>query len=123
MARSTHARRMAPEHDVSERVVALDWGAIGESLDAFGCATTGPLLVPEDCTALAARYEADEVQEVERMLLFRDWLRTNDADRELYARTKRELGSQEWKYVQNYADAKTAVVEEILRRATADPTA
>ena len=61
--------------------------------------------------------------EVERMLLFRDWLRTNDADRELYARTKRELGSQEWKYVQNYADAKTAVVKEILKRATADPTA
>ena len=60
--------------------------------------------------------------EVERMLLFSDWLRTNDADRELYARTKRELGSQEWKYVQNYADAKTAVVEEILKRAT-DPTA
>jgi len=57
--------------------------------------------------------------EVERMLLFRDWLRTNDADRELYARTKRELGAQEWKYVQNYADAKTAVVEEILARASA----
>jgi GrpB-like predicted nucleotidyltransferase (UPF0157 family) len=55
--------------------------------------------------------------EVERMLLFRDWLRTNDADRELYARAKRELGAQEWKYVQNYADAKTAVVEEILARA------
>jgi GrpB-like predicted nucleotidyltransferase (UPF0157 family) len=60
-----------------------------------------------------------ECSEVERMLLFRDWLRTNDADRELYARTKRELGSQEWKYVQNYADAKTAVVEEILARAGA----
>jgi len=59
MARSTHARRMAPEHDVSERVAALDWGAIGESLDAYGCATTGPLLSAEDCTALAARYEAD----------------------------------------------------------------
>jgi GrpB-like predicted nucleotidyltransferase (UPF0157 family) len=58
-----------------------------------------------------------ECSEVERMLLFRDWLRTNDADRELYARTKRELGAQEWKYVQNYADAKTAVVEEILARA------
>jgi GrpB-like predicted nucleotidyltransferase (UPF0157 family) len=56
--------------------------------------------------------------EVERMLLFRNWLRTNDADRELYARTKRELGAQEWKYVQNYADAKTAVVEEILARAS-----
>ena len=64
-----------------------------------------------------------DCSEVERMLLFRDWLRTNDADRELYARTKRELGGQEWKYVQNYADAKTAVVEQILKRATADPTA
>jgi GrpB-like predicted nucleotidyltransferase (UPF0157 family) len=60
-----------------------------------------------------------DCSEVERMLRFRDWLRTNDADRELYARTKRELGSQEWKYVQNYADAKTAVVEEILARACA----
>jgi GrpB-like predicted nucleotidyltransferase (UPF0157 family) len=60
-----------------------------------------------------------ECPEVERMLLFRDWLRTNDADRELYAQTKRELGAQEWKYVQNYADAKTAVVEEILARADA----
>jgi GrpB-like predicted nucleotidyltransferase (UPF0157 family) len=60
-----------------------------------------------------------DCSEVERMLLFRDWLRTNDADRELYARTKRELGAQEWKYVQNYADAKTAVVEEILARAVA----
>jgi GrpB-like predicted nucleotidyltransferase (UPF0157 family) len=58
-----------------------------------------------------------ECPEVERMLLFRDWLRANEADRELYARTKRELGAQEWKYVQNYADAKTAVVEEILKRA------
>ncbi len=60
-----------------------------------------------------------ECSEVDRMLLFRNWLRTNEADRELYARTKRELGTQEWKYVQNYADAKTAVVEEILARARA----
>ena len=58
-------------------------------------------------------------EEIERMLVFRDWLRTNDQDRELYARTKRELASKEWKYVQNYADAKTAVVEEILARAQA----
>jgi GrpB-like predicted nucleotidyltransferase (UPF0157 family) len=60
-----------------------------------------------------------DCSEVERMLLFRDWLRTNDADRELYARAKRDLAVQEWKYVQNYADAKTAVVEEILARASA----
>ena len=58
-----------------------------------------------------------ECPEVDRMLLFRDWLRANEADRELYAQAKRELGAQEWKYVQNYADAKTAVVEEILARA------
>jgi GrpB-like predicted nucleotidyltransferase (UPF0157 family) len=55
--------------------------------------------------------------EIERILLFRDWLRTNEADRELYARTKRELAQREWKYVQNYADAKTAVIEEIIARA------
>jgi GrpB-like predicted nucleotidyltransferase (UPF0157 family) len=55
--------------------------------------------------------------EIERLLLFRDRLRTNLGDRELYARAKRELAQREWKYVQNYADAKTAVVEEILARA------
>lgn len=55
--------------------------------------------------------------EIERMLRFRDRLRTSTADRELYARAKRELARREWKYVQNYADAKTAVVEEILARA------
>ena len=55
-------------------------------------------------------------EEVPRMRAFRDHLRTNDADRELYARTKRELAAKEWKYVQNYADAKTAVVQEILSR-------
>jgi uncharacterized protein len=58
MARSTHARRTEP--DVSERVTALDWAAAAESLDAYGCATTGPLLLPQECTALAARYQADE---------------------------------------------------------------
>jgi GrpB-like predicted nucleotidyltransferase (UPF0157 family) len=55
--------------------------------------------------------------EVERMLLFRDWLRRNPSDRELYERTKRELARKEWKYVQDYADAKSEVVEEIIARA------
>jgi len=58
--------------------------------------------------------------EIDRMLLFRDWLRSNASDRRLYERTKRELARQDWKYTQNYADAKTAVVEEILRRARGD---
>jgi GrpB-like predicted nucleotidyltransferase (UPF0157 family) len=56
-------------------------------------------------------------QEIGRMLLFRDWLRSNESDRRLYERTKRELARKDWKYTQNYADAKTAVVEEILGRA------
>lgn len=60
-----------------------------------------------------------DCEEVERMLLMRDWLRADAADRELYARTKRELAAREWKYTQNYADAKTAVVEAILARARA----
>jgi GrpB-like predicted nucleotidyltransferase (UPF0157 family) len=60
--------------------------------------------------------------EVERMLVFRDWLRTNAEDRELYARSKRALAQQAWKYTQNYADAKTGVIEEILGRAPRVPS-
>ncbi len=55
--------------------------------------------------------------EIERMLLFRDWLRSHPQDRELYQKAKRELARKDWKYVQNYADAKTQVVEEIIARA------
>src|SRR3954452_15993209 len=57
--------------------------------------------------------------EVDQLLLLRDHLRANDDDRELYARTKRERAAKEWKYVQNYADAKSEVVREILARARA----
>ena len=55
--------------------------------------------------------------EIDRILLFRDWLRANPADRDLYARTKLELARREWKSVDDYASAKTAVIEEILARA------
>jgi GrpB-like predicted nucleotidyltransferase (UPF0157 family) len=58
--------------------------------------------------------------EIDRMLLFRDRLRSNASDRRLYERTKKELARRDWKYTQNYADAKTAVVEEILTRARRD---
>lgn len=57
--------------------------------------------------------------ETDRMLLLRDWLRANESDRELYAAAKRELAARDWTYVQQYADAKTAVVTEILERAEA----
>jgi GrpB-like predicted nucleotidyltransferase (UPF0157 family) len=55
--------------------------------------------------------------EVERMIAFRDRLRADEEDRVLYERTKRELAGRRWRYVQNYADAKTAIVEAILTRA------
>ena len=55
--------------------------------------------------------------ELDRMVGFRDWLRTHDDDRALYEATKRELISREWTYVQEYADQKTAVVEAIAARA------
>jgi GrpB-like predicted nucleotidyltransferase (UPF0157 family) len=54
--------------------------------------------------------------EIDRMLRFRDWLRTHDDDRDLYAATKRELSTREWRYVQDYADAKTEVVAQILAK-------
>jgi GrpB-like predicted nucleotidyltransferase (UPF0157 family) len=55
--------------------------------------------------------------EIERYLKFRDHLRADPADRELYANTKRELAKRTWKYIQNYADAKNDVVDDILTRA------
>jgi GrpB-like predicted nucleotidyltransferase (UPF0157 family) len=55
--------------------------------------------------------------EVERMLLFRDVLRNRSDERELYERTKRELAARRWAYVQDYADAKSSVIEEIILRA------
>jgi len=55
--------------------------------------------------------------EIARMLRFRDWLRNNPGDRALYERTKRELAQKTWARVQDYADAKTQVVEEIMSRA------
>jgi len=57
-------------------------------------------------------------EEIGRMLAFRDHLRSNQADRELYERTKRELAARDWEFMQDYADAKSAVVEEIVARTT-----
>jgi GrpB-like predicted nucleotidyltransferase (UPF0157 family) len=55
--------------------------------------------------------------EIDRMLMFRDWLRHDEDDRNLYVRTKLALAAKRWKYVQNYADAKIAVIDDIMARA------
>ncbi|HWO51485.1 MAG TPA: GrpB family protein [Ornithinibacter sp.] len=54
--------------------------------------------------------------EIDRMLGFRDRLRADEGDRELYARTKRRLAGQQWRHVQHYAQAKSDVVGQILGR-------
>jgi GrpB-like predicted nucleotidyltransferase (UPF0157 family) len=58
-------------------------------------------------------------EEAGRMLLFRDWLRGDADDRDRYAAAKRELACRDWAYMQQYADAKTEVVAEIMSRAEA----
>ena len=60
-----------------------------------------------------------DCEEIGRMVAFRDWLRTHPEDRELYEREKRRLAEQTWNTVQDYADAKTEVVREIVGRALA----
>lgn len=55
--------------------------------------------------------------EIQRMLAFRDRLRSDPEDRLLYEATKRKLAAQIWAHVQDYADAKTGVVRAILDRA------
>jgi len=57
--------------------------------------------------------------EIDRMLVFRDWLRGNDGDREAYLRVKRDLAQRTWRHVQHYADAKTAIIHQIMDRACA----
>ena len=56
--------------------------------------------------------------EVERMLAFRDHLRVNADDRALYESTKATLADRDWPTVQDYADAKSDVIEMIITRAT-----
>jgi GrpB-like predicted nucleotidyltransferase (UPF0157 family) len=55
--------------------------------------------------------------EINRMLAFRDRLRTVPEDRKRYEAAKRELAARRWRYVQDYADAKSSVVEEIIANA------
>ena len=65
---------------------------------------------------------SDGSAEIDRMLGFRDRLRADEGDRELYARTKRRLAGQQWRHVQHYAQAKSDVVRQILGRVPDGPS-
>jgi uncharacterized protein len=66
MAKQTRSRSWVPQPDASatpspaERVGSLAWDRIGEELDAYGCALTGPVLTAAECAGLAALYPRDE---------------------------------------------------------------
>ena len=49
----------------------------------------------------------------------RDWLRVSSEDRTLYESVKRHLAQEQWSDMNDYADAKTDVVLDILTRARA----
>ena len=55
--------------------------------------------------------------EVARMLAFRNRLRNNAEDRLRYAALKRNLAKQDWPDMNDYARAKTDVVEQIIASA------
>ncbi len=57
--------------------------------------------------------------EVRDYIDLRDWLRVDAEDRELYAATKRRLARQKWDDMNDYADAKTEVIHDLLARARA----
>ncbi|MEN3329250.1 MAG: hypothetical protein V7638_4057 [Acidobacteriota bacterium] len=56
--------------------------------------------------------------EIRRNLIFRDRLRRNIDDRRRYEQTKRQLAAQDWADVNEYAAAKTDVIESIIAAAS-----
>ena len=54
--------------------------------------------------------------EVTKMKKFRDHLKENRDDFDKYLNKKRSLAARQWKYVQNYADAKSEVIADITKR-------
>lgn len=57
--------------------------------------------------------------ELERCRFFRDWLRVAHADRVLYSQFKQALALLEWDHVDEYADAKRDIIDEIMSHAEA----
>jgi uncharacterized protein len=53
------ARTSNSPGSIAARVAALNWHAISAGLDAAGCATTGQLLIPQECTELAGTYDSE----------------------------------------------------------------
>jgi hypothetical protein len=61
MTRSATARKQEAANHISDRIASLDWTNVATQLDAFGCATTGPLLTPDECASISSRYHEDGI--------------------------------------------------------------
>lgn len=57
--------------------------------------------------------------EIARHLLFRNWLRVNEADRRAYEGLKRSLAERDWEDMNHYADAKKDLIADVMVRAQA----
>lgn len=57
---------------------------------------------------------SDADPEVGRVLAFRDRLRSSPSDRDAYEALKRQLATREWRDMNDYADAKSDLIEQIL---------
>jgi GrpB-like predicted nucleotidyltransferase (UPF0157 family) len=109
-------------HDVAAYETALGEVTVGPVEPLAGCvALFEHRLLKAAGGAVNLHVFSAGCTETDRMVRFRDHLRCNVADRDLYARTKRDLAARDWKYMQQYADAKTAVIGEIMARAAPPP--
>ena len=61
-----------------------------------------------------ALHPAKVTCKIDRMLMLRDLLRTDLSKGDLYETTKRELAARHWTSIDDYADAKSAVIEHIM---------
>ena len=62
-----------------------------------------------------------DADEVDRMLAFRDMLRTDRSARQHCGQVKRDLAGRRWITMQHYADAKSDAIDDLLR-ATGAPS-
>ncbi len=60
MAVTARTATNIPAPGVAARIARLDWPSLSRELDEFGCARTGPLLSPAECTTLAGQYGSDQ---------------------------------------------------------------
>ena len=89
----------------------------GPRLEAIGLQSDEGRLWKRAEPRVYVHVRASASPDISRWLAFRERLRADSADRALYAETKRRLAEREWARARDYAEAKDAVIAEILSRA------